>query len=179
MKKIIQSKLFASIITIFVLGFIFGIIFLFIVKDRESDIIYKGIEEYIDLVNKNDVSLRSFFNCFMNYFMYINIIFVSSFAFIFFPLIYILNFYKGFSIGFLISSLILNYKIRGIKYALILLFPQEYIFILIMVIISLYSLINAYKLFKLYKDDKAIKIKKCVVSALEIFINYKIVNILF
>ena len=195
MKKIISSKLFISIITVFAVGFIFGIIFLCLVKDKENDMIYKGLEEYIELVSKNDVSINSFLNSFSSHFLLINLIFISSFAFIFFPIIYIINFYKGFSIGFLLSSLILNYKIRGIKYALTLLFPHEYIFILLMMIISLYSLNNASKLFKLYKEDKSIKIKTLynrfgllylivillvsIISLTEIFINYKLVNIIF
>ena len=195
MKKIISSKLFISIITVFVFGFIFGIVFLCLVKDRENDMIYKGLEEYIELISKNDVSFNSFLNSFSSHFLLINLIFISSFAFIFFIGIYIINFYKGFSVGFLLSSLILNYKVRGIKYALTLLFPHEYIFILLMMIISLYSLNNASKLFKLYKEDKSIKIKTLynrfgtiylivillvsIISLSEVFINYKLVNIIF
>ena len=195
MKKIFNNKIFISLVLVFVIGLIFGIFFLFMVKDSQNDTIYKGIEEYIELINNNEVSLKSFVNSFTNHFFLINLIFISSFAFIFFPIIYIINFYKGFSIGFLISSLILNYKIRGLKYALVLLFPHEYIFILLMLIISLYSLINASKLFKLYKEDKSIRIKTLynkfgmiylitiilisVISVLEVFINYRLVNIIF
>ena len=195
MKNIIKDRIFKSIIILFILGIIFGSIFVFVVKDSEQELIYKGIEEYIEIINNSNISVKNFFNSFSNYFILINLIYISSFAFIFFPVIYFINFYKGFSIGFLFTSLLVNYKLRGIKYALTFLFPHEYIFILFMMLISLYGLKNALKLYYLYKDDKAIKVKKLynkfsvvyistilitsLISLLEVFINYRIVSLLF
>ena len=141
-----MDKSFISILLMFTLGIIFGIIFFFLISNSEKDIIQTGIKEYIGLINTNNIEYNKLINSFLNNFILLNIIFISSFSIVLFPLIHFINFYKGFILGFSFITIINIYKLKGILYFIIFIFPHEYILIPFIIILSTLMLKNTYKL---------------------------------
>ena len=62
------------------------------------------------------------------------------------PIILFLFFYKCFILGFSISSIIINYGLKGVLFSFIYVFPHQVINILIYLMLTSYSLIFSIKL---------------------------------
>lgn len=193
MKKIIDKKIIYINIALLTLGILAGIIFLLITSNIDKLIIKNEITEFFSLLSKDSSSsINALLNSFKNSMTYITIITISSIIYIFSPIILFINFYKGLLIGFLISSIIMTYKIKGILYSILIIFPHHILMSLLMIIYSSIMLHFSYKLIKgTYKNENInLKtfIKKIgiiyisgalitlIISVLEIYINPLIIK---
>ena len=195
MKKIINKKFNLPVIVTFLIGIVFGIIFLFFISEMDKLIIKSEIEEYLSLVSSSSNTLNSILNSFKNNLLYLTIIWVSSITIIFTPIIFFVIFYKGFLTGFLMSSFIMIFGIKGFIYSLIFTFPHEIINIIVFILFSIIMVSISYKIMKsIYKNDTInlrIFCKKVFIlyiafilvllisSILEIYLNHFILGIFF
>ncbi len=160
MKKLIDKRIIKTLVIVFVLGFIGGILFLILTNKLDKLIIKNEIEEYFNLFKDNKiVGLDNLINSFKNNITYITIILVSNIVFVLCPLTYFVNFYKGFLIGFLMSSIILTFKFKGIFYSLLVLIPHQLLMNLLIIIYSSIMIKFAFKLFNAYKNKENINIR--------------------
>ncbi len=160
MKKLIDKRIIKTLVIVFVLGFIGGILFLILTNKLDKLIIKNEIEEYFNLFKDNKiVGLDNLINSFKNNITYITIILVSNIVFVLCPLTYFVNFYKGFLLGFLMSSIILTFKFKGIFYSLLVLIPHQLIMNLLIIIYSSIMIKFAFKLFNAYKNKENINIR--------------------
>ena len=195
MKKIINKKFNLPVIVTFLIGIVFGIIFIFFISEVDKLIIKSEIEEYLSLVSNSSNTLNSILNSFKNNLLYLTIIWVSSITIIFTPIVFFVIFYKGFLTGFLMSSFIMIFGIRGFIYSLIFTFPHEIINIIVFILFSIIMVSISYKIMKsIYKNDTInlrIFCKKVFIlyiafilvllisSILEIYLNHFILGIFF
>lgn len=171
MKKLIDKRIIKTLVIVFVLGFIGGILFLILTNKLDKLIIKNEIEEYFNLFKDNKiVGLDNLINSFKNNITYITIILVSNIVFVLCPLTYFVNFYKGFLIGFLMSSIILTFKFKGIFYSLLVLIPHQLIMNLLIIIYSSIMIKFAFKLFNAYKNKENINIRLFTEKILILFI---------
>lgn len=160
MKKLIDKRIIKTLVIVFVLGFIGGILFLILTNKLDKLIIKNEIEEYFNLYKDNKIiGLDNLINSFKNNITYITIILISNIVFVLCPLTYFVNFYKGFLIGFLMSSIILNFKFKGIFYSLLVLIPHQLLMNLLIIIYSSIMIKFAFKLFNAYKNKENINIR--------------------
>lgn len=195
MKKIINKKFNLPVIVTFLIGIVFGITFLFFISQVDKLIIKSEIEEYLSLVSNSSNTLNSILNSFKNNLLYLTIIWVSSITIIFTPIVFFVIFYKGFLTGFLMSSFIMIFGIKGFIYSLIFTFPHEIINIIVFILFSIIMVSISYKIMKsIYKNDTInlrIFCKKVFIlyiafilvllisSILEIYLNHFILGIFF
>ena len=195
MKKIINKKFNLPVIVTFLIGIVFGIIFLFFISEVDKLIIKSEIEEYLSLVSSSSNTLNSILNSFKNNLLYLTIIWVSSITIIFTPIIFFVIFYKGFLTGFLMSSFIMIFGIKGFIYSLIFTFPHEIINIIVYILFSTIMVSISYKIMRsIYNNDTInlrIFCKKVFIlyisflvvlllsSILEIYLNHFILGIFF
>jgi len=150
MKKIIDKKLIYINASIFLLGIIAGIVFLILTGNLDKLIIKKEITDFFEILqNGSESNLTRLLTSFKYNISYILLITVTSIVYIFSPLILFINFYKGLLIGFLISSVIMTFKLKGILYSILLIFPHH---ILMPITIILYSSIMLHFSIKLFKS---------------------------
>lgn len=160
MKKLIDKRIIKTLVIVFVLGFIGGILFLILTNKLDKLIIKNEIEEYFNLYKDNKIiGLDNLINSFKNNITYITIILVSNIVFVLCPLTYFVNFYKGFLIGFLMSSIILTFKFKGIFYSILVLIPHQLLMNLLIIIYSSIMIKFAFKLFNAYKNKENINIR--------------------
>lgn len=160
MKKLIDKRIIKTLVIVFVLGFIGGILFLILTNKLDKLIIKNEIEEYFNLFKDNKIiGLDNLINSFKNNITYITIILVSNIVFVLCPLTYFVNFYKGFLIGFLMSSIILTFKFKGIFYSILVLIPHQLLMNLLIIIYSSIMIKFAFKLFNAYKNKENINIR--------------------
>ncbi len=160
MKKFKNRKNLLSLLIIFAIGLAFGLTFIFFITDLDKSILKKELEEYISLINSNNYQYFSaFINSIKINLLYITIIWAVGILFIFFPLIYFLIFYKGFLFGFSISSFIYVYKLKGLIYSVIFMFPHEFINIALIITLSVIVLKFSKSLYYKIKNDEKISLK--------------------
>lgn len=193
MKKLINKKIIFVSTILLGLGLISGIIFFFLTSSLDKMIVKNEILEYTSLSAKS-ITLSSFLNSLKYNLVYIVIITCSSVLYLFSPLVLFINYYKGLLIGFLVSSIFLTYKLKGILYTLVMLFPHHVIMCLLVIVYSSVMFNISLKLIKgtLNKENINLNlfIKKiiilfimafivCVVSSLlEIYLNSYLVNLI-
>lgn len=160
MKKIIDKRVLTVLSIIFILGFIGGILLLILTNKLDKLIIKNEIEEYFKLIqNKDIISFSNIFNSFKNNLTYITIILITNIVFILSPLSLFINFYKGFQIGFLMSSIVLTYKLKGILLSTLILIPHHIIMSLLIILYTSIMLNFSRKLFKAFKNKENINIR--------------------
>ena len=169
MKKLINDKIIKIASILLVLGILSGVVFLLITSSLDKMIIKDEINSYINGFNSK-VSINSFLTSFKYNIIYFIIITISGIFYLFSPLIIFVNYYKGLQIGFLMSSIILTFKSKGILLMLVSLFPHI-IFMSISIIIYSSIMLNiSYKLMKATYNEESINLKIFVKKVLLLFL---------
>ena len=153
--KIINNKIFKSLVLIFVLGILLGVISYFILGLKNSNI----INYFETLKNERFNYSIGLFNSIKYNYKYIFFIWIFGIIFILSIFIPFIVCFRGFSVGFTISLIIYTFKIKGLLYAVILLFPCIIINELIYLLQSYYSINFSIKIFKAFKYNKTITLK--------------------
>lgn len=168
MKKLIDKKILLVSSILLGLGILSGIIFFFITTSLDKMIVKNMMNEFVKI--KTNVTFSTFINSFKYNIIYIVIITLSSLLVIFSPLVLLINYYKGLTIGFLISSTISTFKLKGILYFVAILFPHH---ILMSILLILYSSIMfklSLKLLKVIYMNEPINLNIFIKKVLILFI---------
>lgn len=176
MKKLIDKKILLVSSILLGLGILSGIIFFFITTSLDKMIVKNMMNEFVKI--KTNVTFSTFINSFKYNIIYIVIITLSSLLVIFSPLVLLINYYKGLTIGFLISSTISTFKLKGILYFVAILFPHH---ILMSILLILYSSIMfklSLKLLKVTYMNEPINLNIFIKKVLILFLISLIVCII-
>lgn len=168
MKKLIDKKIILVSSILLGLGILSGIIFFFITTSLDKMIVKNMMNEFVKI--KTNVTFSTFTNSFKYNIIYIVIITLSSLLVIFSPLVLLINYYKGLTIGFLISSTISTFKLKGILYFVAMLFPHH---ILMSILLILYSSIMfklSLKLLKVIYMNEPINLNIFIKKVLILFL---------
>lgn len=195
MKKLIDKRIIIINAALLILGILAGIIFLLFTSSLDKLIIKEEITDYFTQIgNGTSATISNLFISFKYNFIYIFIMTISSIIYLFSPLILLINFYKGFLIGFLISSIILTYKIKGILISILSIIPHHIIMCITLIIYGSILLHFSYKLMKCTYNGENINLKAfikkigilfisvtiiCLISSiLEIYLNPLLINLI-
>ena len=140
-----QKKLYIILIGLALLALIIGIVFLFMINNDSKLYIKDNLGNSITDSTSN-ISL--FFKTLFNNFLYIIIIWLLGISIIGIPFVIFMYLFKYFLFGFSISSIIYTYGFKGILVSIIELFPHKLLFLIILILITFYSLSFSIKLFK-------------------------------
>lgn len=176
MKKLIDKKIILVSSILLGLGILSGIIFFFITTSLDKMIVKNMMNEFVNI--KTNVTFSTFINSFKYNIIYIVIITLSSLLVIFSPLVLLINYYKGLTIGFLISSTISTFKLKGILYFVAILFPHH---ILMSILLILYSSIMfklSLKLLKVIYMNEPINLNIFIKKVLILFLTSLIICII-
>lgn len=176
MKKLIDKKILLVSSVLLGLGILSGIIFFFITTSLDKMIVKNMMNEFVNI--KTNVTFSTFINSFKYNIIYIVIITLSSLLVIFSPLVLLINYYKGLTIGFLISSTISTFKLKGILYFVAILFPHH---ILMSILLILYSSIMfklSLKLLKVMYMNEPINLNIFIKKVLILFLTSLIICII-
>lgn len=131
--------LFCMIIVI--LGIITGSFFIVILNSADKNLVMEYITSFIDNIkNNNNFSGELLVNTLLTNYITIFILFIMGFCFFLFPINILILFYKAFIIGFTLASFIMCYKIKGVIFSIIYIFPHLIINILIFCLISAFTI---------------------------------------
>ena len=156
----VNKKLSYCMAIITVVSLISGIMFTFILKESDYNKVTESLNTFMESVINNELnyglSLKS--NLVTNI-IYVFIIWGLGISFIGLPIILFLYFIKVFSIGFTISSIMLNYGLKGLVYSFIYIFPHNILNVFIFGFLSLYSVIYSFRLSSSFFKKESIDFK--------------------
>lgn len=176
MKKLIDKKIILVSSILLGLGILSGIIFFFITTSLDKMIVKNMMNEFVNI--KTNVTFSTFINSFKYNIIYIVIITLSSLLVIFSPLVLLINYYKGLTIGFLISSTISTFKLKGILYFVAILFPHHILMSILLIIYSSIMFKLSLKLLKVIYMNEPINLNIFIKKVLILFITSFIICII-
>lgn len=176
MKKLIDKKIIIVSSILLGLGILSGIIFFFITTSLDKMIVKNMMNEFVKI--KTNVTFSTFINSFKYNIIYIVIITLSSLLVIFSPLVLLINYYKGLTIGFLISSTISTFKLKGILYFVAILFPHHILMSILLIIYSSIMFKLSLKLLKVMYMNEPINLNIFIKKVLILFLTSFIVCII-
>ena len=157
--KIINSKIFKILVVTLVIGFIIGIIS-FIFMDKSS--LQSSIINYINLIKNDNYNYSNgLVLSIISNIKYSSIIWITGIIFFCSLVIPLIIIYRGISLSLTISTIIYTYKLKGVLYALIIVFPtilNELIFLFL----SYYSINFSIKCFNTIKNNKDINLRSFI-----------------
>lgn len=155
--KIINSKIFKSIVLLFIVGFILGVVLYYIIGENEE------IFNYFDSIKNNSFNYSNNLLFTLTYnSKYIIFIWISGIIIFLSFLIPILIIYRGIINGFIFISIIHLFHLKGLILSLILLFPVVLIYEFVYLIISYYSLNFSIRTFNVIKYNKSINLRNYI-----------------
>ena len=165
--KIINSKIFKILVVTLVIGFIIGIIsFIFMGKSS----LQSSIINYINLIKNDNYNYSNgLVLSIISNIKYSSIIWITGIIFFCSLVIPLIIIYRGISLSLTISTIIYTYKLKGVLYALIIVFPtilNELIFLFL----SYYSINFSIKCFNTIKNNKDINLRSFIKNYFYIFL---------
>jgi len=174
MKKLLyklkfNKKLVFFLLGLIAIGFLFGTIFITMINSSDKTLVKDYITKYITNINNVNYS-KSLQNSLTNNLGFIFIIWLLGISVIGIPIILFILFSKAFTLGFSISSFILNYKTKGCLYALIYIFPSQIINMIMYLILTLYSISFSFKIIYSVINKSSLNFKNMTGKYLKILI---------
>ncbi len=162
-KKELKNKnnILLLVFVIFIIGLIFGSIYITILKTGEKQTIINKVNEYFLMQNKIDfeMQLSIFKNSLISNLLYFISLWLLGLSVIGIPIIVLMTFFKSFIVGFSISSIFAKYGLKGILGAFFYIFPSGIITSILSIGLATYSLVLAIKLIKAAFTKKTINFK--------------------
>lgn len=177
MKKFKNKKILLSFIILFLIGLAFGLIFNFYISSIDKTLIKREIIEYFSIIKNNLSYSTGLIKSIKTNILYITLIWVIGIIPFLFLVNYFVVFYKGFLIGFSISSIIMIYKLKGVLISLIYLFPHEFINIFIFITLSVSSIKFSKKIYNRIKNNNVVNFKKEYTDYVKIYILFVAISI--
>ena len=144
-----NKKINLFVIFMLILGIISGCIFLMTIKDTDKDIIINQINNFIKNINDNQINNnRGFLNSLYENYIYIFLVWILGTSIIGIIINIFLIYFKGFIYGFTISSFYIVFKYKGLLLSFIYVFPTIIINLIMITILSVYSILFTSYLFK-------------------------------
>jgi len=150
-----NKKINFFIITILILGIISGSIFLMISNETDKTSVITQIQTFFKNISENSIdnglALKN--SLIINY-LFVGIIWILGLSMIGVIANIFLTYIKGFIIGFSIASIFLTYGYKGILATILYTFPTQIINIIVISILSIYSLMFAKNLLQIITSKK-------------------------
>lgn len=162
-----QTKLYFILIGLALLSFILGILFIFIIDKNSLSYIKDHLSLYFDNIPLN---INTFFKTLFNNFIYIIIIWVLGISLIGLPIVILMFAFKSFIFGFSISSIMYSFGFKGILISLINVIINKFAYIVVLLLITRYSISFSIKLFKHLFLRKPINFRETMNKYLKVLI---------
>jgi len=150
-----NKKINSFTISILILGFICGCIFLVMLSKEDSTNTINQITNYFLKIKQNEINtIEAFKNSLITNYIYIGLIFLLGLSIIGLIFNVFIIYIKGFITGFTLSAMILTYKIKGILSSLIYLIFGQVIGLISIILIGIYGFMFSLNLIKLIFNKK-------------------------
>ena len=156
----INKKLLIFLITLIIVGVILGSLFTIILSKSDKSLITDYLNTYVSNINNHKLDyISALKQGLTSNILFVLIIWLLGISVIGLPIIIFMFFSKYFIMGFTISSIITNFKIKGCLLSFIYIFPHYIINILAFLLLMVYSISLSLKIIKSLLKKKTIDFK--------------------
>lgn len=176
-----RQKRTYKIIGIFMMVMIiFGVLFYFLISDKDRVLVVNSISEFFLEIKKGDKLsyVASLINSLIANIGYILLIWLFGISLIGLPIIVFMIAYKCFVVGFSISSIISVYGFKGIIGAISYTFPHQFLYLFVLMFLGFYAVGFCIKLFNYLFLKKYINFKDIMKRYLKVLLVCMIVSII-
>lgn len=153
------------------IGLIFGSLFITIISKTDQTLIQSYIENFMNTVQNNKLNyVDAIKNTLVSNLSFTSIIWMLGISIIGIPIIIFMYFTKSFMIGFSIASFILKYKVKGLIYAIVYIFPHHFINLVAFTLLMVYSIKFSYYLLSSILKKKTIHFKNLMNPYLSVLV---------
>ena len=150
-----SKKINFFVVTVLILGLISGSIFLITLNSTDKANTILQIQTFFNNISKNNINNgQALKNSLIINYTFIGVIWILGLTIIGVLFNIFLNYIKGFIIGFSISSIIATYKTKGLLAALLYVFPSQVFNVIIISVLTIYSIMFSSNLLKVVTSKK-------------------------
>lgn len=158
-----NQRLILFLIGISIIGVIFGSLFITIISRQDQSLVQSYMIEFMNAIEKGELNyINAIQNTLVGNMIFTSIIWLLGISIIGIPITIFLYFTKSFMIGFSVASFILNYKLKGILYSILYIFPHHLINLIAFTLLMVYSLKFSYYLLNSILKKKTIHFKNLI-----------------
>lgn len=170
-KATVNKRILLFLCGISFIGLLFGSFFVTIISKSDQALVQNYIENFINNLQMGKLNyLDAIKNTLISNISFTSIIWLLGISIIGIPIIIFMYFTKSFMIGFSIASLILKYKLKGIIYAIVYIFPHHLINIIIFTLLMIYAIKFSYYLMKSIIKKKTLHFQPLINPYLKVFL---------
>lgn len=159
----INRNIFVFLVVLMLIALISGSIFSLIIKSSDKKIVTNYLNDFLNNLSLEKLNYLKILTNSISGNIFLNIfIWLLGFSIIGLPLIVFIFFSKLFSIGFTFTSLIMNYKIKGLLFSCFYLIPYGILIILAFILMLNYAISLSFKLFGSLLKKKVISFKPII-----------------
>lgn len=137
----INKQIIIFLLGLSIIAVVAGAFYITILNKTDHSLIEESISGFFNNINNNKLNYGlSFKNAILNNIGFILLIWLLGISVIGIPIIIFLFFSKVFTLGFSISSIIFNYKLKGTLLSLFYVFPHHIINIYIYIVLIAYAI---------------------------------------
>ena len=151
-----KNNLVILVLVIFIIGIIFGSIYITILSNEQKEDILKQTSSFFNNIKKIDFDSKIdiFKNSLYSNLLYTILMWVLGLSVIGIPIVFFMTFFKSFILSFSISSIFSKYGIKGILKVFIYAFPSNILFSIYTIFLASYSIYISSIIFKgAFKKD--------------------------
>lgn len=161
-KKIHTNKrMLVFLFTLLFMAVLFGSFFATKLSTNDLEEIKSSLDTFFSMTKQNKLNpLPTFFQSFGANIMFTIAIWILGISVIGAPLMIVLFFMKAFTLGFTIASMIKIYRLKGLLYSLIYIFPHQVINLLVFIFFIMFSMSLSITLFQALLKKKTVDFSK-------------------
>lgn len=138
------------VLAVILFGIISGTIFLLALNETDKELVISQINNFLSNINDNNISnFNAFKNCLFENLIFVFLLWICGMSVVGVIFNVFAVYLKGFMIGFTLSSFFLVYEFKGLLTGFLYLFPAGIIYIIISLIIGVYSIMLTIYLWKI------------------------------
>lgn len=141
----INKNLFIFLLVLSIVGIISGTVLSLMLNNDDQKLVTEYLGNFFNNTNKLESS-KTLINTLIMTLGFSVLIYLLGISVIGFIIILFMLFGKAFVLGFSVGAIIQTYKIKGILYALIYVFPHHIINLMFFIILSAFALVLSFKI---------------------------------
>jgi stage II sporulation protein M len=136
----LNKKMLVFLLGLSIIAIATGAIFVTILSKTDQELVKDYIAKFLTNIDSNKLDyLAAFKNSFISNLIFIISIWLLGISVVGIPIMLFMYFTKAFIIGFSISNIILNYKLKGCLLSLAYIFPHQIINLFIYILLIIYA----------------------------------------
>lgn len=155
-----KNNILILVSIVFILGLIFGSIYITILDTEEKTTILNEVNNYFLTTDYSfEDKIDIFKNTLISNLTYIGSMWILGLSVIGIPIVFIMAFFKSFVLGFSVSSIFAKYGFKGIVGVLTFIFPSSIVISIFTLFLATYSIIISLKIANSAFTKKTINFK--------------------